>query len=80
MALKKGDTATKEVKTAKQKTDDAVAKSINSSKNKGEFKTFSMRLYESDIEALKEHFEEKGLKLTQGMRMVIKDFMKSEGI
>lgn len=52
----------------------------NRNRNKGKLKAFSTRLYESDIEALTEHFENKGLKLTQGIRMIITTYIQEEGL
>ena len=42
--------------------------------------TFSVRLLNEDREALRDHFKNKGLKITQGVRMLIKEYMEREGI
>ena len=46
----------------------------------GDMKTFSLRLTEKDIIALKDHFRRKGLKLSQGLRMIIREYMEESGI
>ena len=43
-------------------------------------KPYSVRLPENDITALQAHFEDKGLKLGQGLRMIIKAYMRKEGV
>ncbi|MCP4762329.1 MAG: hypothetical protein GY870_11155 [archaeon] len=42
---------------------------------KQELETFSIRLTANDKNVLGRHFDTKGLKLSQGLRMVIKDYM-----
>ena len=42
--------------------------------------TFSIRIDNKDRERLQRYFESQGLKLTQGIRMIIKDFMERQGI
>ena len=42
--------------------------------------TFSVRLYKKDREKLRDYFQSRGLKLGQGLRMIIKDFMNSQGL
>ena len=49
--------------------------------DKGQLKTFSIRLHEKDIADLTAYFaNEKGLKLTQGIRMIINEYKKEHGI
>ena len=42
--------------------------------------TFSIRINADDKERLQIYFENRGLKLTQGIRMIIKEYMEREGI
>jgi len=44
-------------------------------RNRGDLKKVTVRLYENDIAALEDHFADRGLKLTIGLRMVIMDYM-----
>ena len=41
---------------------------------------YSVRLPQDDINALQAHFRGKGLRLGQGLRMIIKEYMTREGI
>jgi len=41
---------------------------------------FTMRLAKRDRELLKAHFRNKGLKLSQGVRMIIREYLNKEGI
>ena len=45
-----------------------------------DFTTFSIRLLPEDIQRVRTYFERRGLKLTQGIRMIIKEYMEREGI
>ena len=42
--------------------------------------TFSIRIDNQDRERLQRYFKNRGLKLTQGIRMIIKEYMEKEGI
>ena len=42
--------------------------------------TFSIRIDSQDRERLQRYFESRGLKLTQGIRMIIKEYMERQGI
>ena len=42
--------------------------------------TFSIRIDDRDRESLQRYFENRGLKLTQGIRMIIKEYMERQGI
>ncbi len=44
-------------------------------RDKKQLETFSIRLTANDKDILGRHFDTKGLKLSQGLRMVIKDYM-----
>ena len=46
----------------------------------GNLEIFSLRLFEQDKERLTQHFRRKGLKLSQGLRMIIAEYMDQEGI
>jgi len=39
-----------------------------------------IRIHENDWKVLKQYFEGKGIKVSQGIRMIIKEFMESQGI
>jgi len=41
---------------------------------------FTMRLSKRDRELLKAHFRNKGLKLSQGVRMIIREYLNREGL
>ena len=41
---------------------------------------FTMRLSKRDRELLKAHFRTKGLKLSQGVRMIIREYLNREGL
>ena len=43
-------------------------------------KIYKLRFQGEDWEALKQHFEGKGIKVSQGIRMIIKEYMEKEGI
>jgi len=45
-----------------------------------DLQTFSIRLTRVDIEALRRYFDEKGIRLSQGIRMWLLERMKQEGI
>lgn len=47
---------------------------------KDALRAYSVRLPERDIKALQAHFEAMGLKLGQGLRMIIKEYMKKGGV
>jgi len=42
--------------------------------------TFSIRIDDRDRERLRRYFESRGLKLTQGIRMIIKEYMNKQGV
>ena len=41
---------------------------------------FTMRLSKRDRELLKAHFRSKGLRLSQGVRMILREYLNKEGI
>jgi len=43
-------------------------------------KMFSLRLHRKDMELLRIYFHNKGLKLSAGIRMIIKEYMENRGI
>jgi len=47
---------------------------------KTELETFSIRLTPEDKRNLREYFERRSLSLSQGIRMIIKEFMEREGV
>ncbi len=65
---------------------DIEARSISSSPRRGDFPdvgkmdTFSIRLSAQDRDILRAHFDRRGLKLTQGIRMIINDYMAANGL
>ncbi len=46
----------------------------------GDLKPLLIRIGENDIERLKTHFKNKGLKMSSGLRMAIREYMAREGI
>jgi len=47
---------------------------------RGTLQKYHIRLYEGDWNRLKDHFEAKGLPVSSGIRMIIKEFMEREGV
>ena len=45
-----------------------------------EMKQFNIRLGDRDIELLRSHFKRKGLKLSAGIRMVLKHYLAEQGL
>jgi len=46
----------------------------------GKMKQFNFQIGALDLEALRTHFQRKGLKLSSGIRMVLKRYMEEQGI
>jgi hypothetical protein len=46
----------------------------------GEMKQFNIRMGSMDLEALRNHFQRKGLKLSSGIRMVLKNYLEEQGL
>lgn len=46
----------------------------------GDLKPFLIRIGENDIERLKDHFKDKGLNMSSGLRMAIREYMAREGV
>ena len=49
-------------------------------KKRGPMKVRNIRVADEDWKALGDHFNERGIALTAGIRMVLRDYMKREGI
>ena len=49
-------------------------------KNTGPLKPLIIRLNEFDKKRLETHFHSKGLKLSAGIRMLIKEYMERQGV
>ena len=47
---------------------------------KSKYNTFSIRLTPQDKERLQRYFEDRDIPLSQGLRMIIKDWMERQGI
>ena len=73
MALKKEDL---EKKVAAQVSGSGLKGTTREGvRNRGDLKKVTVRLYEKDVERLEDHFADRGLKLTIGLRMVIMDYL-----
>ena len=46
----------------------------------GKLDAFSIRLTKRDREILERHFDRRGLKVTQGIRMIITEYMVNNGL
>ena len=71
MSLKREDT------TARIK---ATVEGAGLRKKRGNMKVRNIRMADEDWQVLGEHFKERGIALTAGIRMVLRDYMKREGI
>ena len=49
-------------------------------KRPGNLKPLLIRLSELDKKALEKHFQRKGLRMAQGIRMIIREYMEREGV
>ena len=74
MALKRNDMASK-VKDKVQVTGLAMKRDKSE-----KLKLFNIRLLDKDREILREHFRNKGLDLSSGIRMVLCEYMENEGL
>ena len=54
--------------------------SVQEPQEKGDMKTFSLRMPEGDRELLKRYFRGKGMDLSNGLRMWIYERMQAEGL
>lgn len=59
---------------------DQETRNIDYSSFESHMVSAGVRLPESDKRALERHFSERGLKLGQGLRMIIAEYMKRERI
>ena len=52
----------------------------NLSQEEQTMKQFNIRLGDRDIELLRNHFSRKGLKVSAGIRMVLKNYLEEQGL
>ena len=49
-------------------------------RKRGPMKVRNIRVSDEDWQALGDHFRDRGIALTAGIRMILRDYMKREGI
>ncbi len=79
MALKSGNDSSSGKKPVTNKVADSfndLNSGIAEPEDRGELKLLSLRLYEQDIEDLKKIFKRKGMGVSTGIRMVLRDFIE----
>lgn len=63
-----------------QKEHNSNTKSIQKVHKNNTLDIHHIRIHKNDWKVLGQHFEGKGLKVSQGIRMIIKEYLEKEGV